>query len=357
MRRSIAWLVVLAACGTDPGGPGGGDDDDGGPDGPLPPLGDHQAPPFAGTDTTDADEDGIPDALEDYLLAQFAPQLRLAPDDIDWTRPASVDWYLSKVHMRFDHPSCGDHQILDLGAVTGASIWTQSHKKSSGVEPFCSHSDTVVASGTETDTFTSHKDFFLQAVDDDLVHPGIPPSQMADWRAYGHVHPSGYVRSDGTAAAYDIQVWFFYAYNDSVGRVNHEGDWEHATISVTADLSVVSVYFSAHHEGGRHDDLAALAWIDRTHPVAYAADGSHAVYATAGEHPSAVAGFPDHAYEGGPAWPTWTAAINLGERGKILHGQDWARYAGRWGEVGELDDTSGPVGPMYSGRWMPSATY
>jgi hypothetical protein len=343
--------MIVSGCATSPAT---GDDDAPGQDGdPSAPLGDHQAPRFTGTDATDADADGIADNLEDYLLAQFAPELRLAPDDIDGTRPANVDWYLSKVHMRFDHPNCTDHEVLAIGKVTADSIWQQTHATSSGIEPFCSHTSTQLASGTGSSTFTSHKDFFLQAEDDALVHPGIPPSRSSEWRVYGHVSKSSYVRaSDSKAAAYDVQLWFFYAYNDSVGGVNHEGDWEHATISVTSDLDVVSVYYSAHHEGGRLDDLTKLSWRDRTHPVGYSADGSHAVYESAGEHPSAVPGFPDHAYDGGPVWETWKNVANLGERGAVLPGQGWARYDGRWGEVGTVEDTSGPVGPMYSGRWL-----
>jgi hypothetical protein len=49
------------------------------------------------TDPTDDDQDGIPDQLESQLMERFGPELRLPPDDIDWTRPANVDWYLRTV--------------------------------------------------------------------------------------------------------------------------------------------------------------------------------------------------------------------------------------------------------------------
>jgi hypothetical protein len=374
------WTLMLiamlgSACAGSPpahGGPagddvdvdagtGGSSPDSGGGGGELvdsgPMLAAHQAPPYVGTETADADGDGLADDLERYLITQFAPELRLAPDDIDGTRPANVDWFLPKVHLRFDHPNCPDHEVLALGAITFDNIGQQTHPTSSGVAPFCSHSSTTLPSGAAAAKFTQHKDFFLQAEDDNLVHPGIPAARKAEWRVYAHVRKSSYVRaSDHRAAAYDIQIWFFYAYNDSVGGVNHEGDWEHATISVTSELDFVSAYYSAHSDGGRFDDPAKLAWIDRTHAVGYAADGSHAVYESAGEHPSAVPGFPDHAYEGGPTWQTWTNFANLGERGAILDGQTWATYDGRWGEIGTVEDTSGPVGPMYSGRWIPAGS-
>lgn len=369
-RNLILIAVLGSACTANPpvnGGTPGDEPDARGPDsssdegGDLAdsttPLGAHQAPPYTGTQSTDADGDGIADELERYLITQFAPELRLAPDDIDGTRPANIDWYLPKVHLRFDHPRCPDHEVLALGAITFANIAQQAHPTSSGIEPFCSHTSTKLDSGAVAAKFTAHKDFFLQPEDDNLVHPGIPAARKTEWRVYAHVRKSSYVRAnDHRAAAYDVQIWTFYAYNDSVGGVNHEADWEHVTISVTSALDFVSAYYSAHSAGNRFDDPAKLAWTDRTHPVGYAADGSHAVYASAGEHPSAVPGFPDHAYEGGPAWQTWTNFANLGERGAILEDQAWAAYDGRWGEVGDVEDTSGPVGPMYSGRWIPAGS-
>jgi len=351
---SVIAVLCCVACATDPidEADDPGDDDDGKADGAgATPLGPHQAAPFTVTDPTDGDGDQIADQLEDYLIAKFAPQVRLAPDDIDWTRPANVEWYLANVHMRFDHPKCGDHQVLALGAVNTTTVWQQTHATSTGFEPFCGHSDTALRSGPDNGTWTQHKDFFLQPEDDGLVHPGIPPSRSAEWQVYAHVKPSGYVRADGVAAAYDIQIWFFYAYNDFIGGINHESDWEHMTISVSETLEPVSIYFATHGDGSRIDDLAKVKWVGRTHPVGYAADGSHATYPTAGTHALGVPGANDHTYDAGPIWKTWTNAVNLGERGRVINDQFWARYDGRWGEKGNIEDTSGPVGPMYNSRW------
>ena len=339
------WVVfaLVAACGSH--GPVSGDDDSV-PDATI--LDEHQAPPFTITDPTDADLDGIADQLEDYLISQFAPEIRLPPDDIDWTRPANVDWYLPKVHMRFDHPNCTDHQILALGTIDFKNISQQTHPTTSGVGPLCSHTQTIVPSGPDT-KYTTHTDFFLQPEDDNLVHPGIPPSQMEQWRVYAHVQPSGFVRdSDKVAAEYDIQIWFFYAYNDAIGPINHEADWEHVTISVSKDLNFVSAYYATHDAGDRWN-ASDILWRDRTHPVGYSADGSHATYRSAGEHPGPVVN--DHCYDGGPIWLTWMNATNLGERGHVLNSQTWADYDGRWGEVGQAEFTSGPPGPMFHGTW------
>jgi hypothetical protein len=75
-----------------------------------------------------------------------------------------------------------------------------------------------------------------QAEDDALVHPGIPPSRLSERRTYIQVRPSSYVRGDGRAAAYDLQVWRFFPYNDFIASANHEADWEHMTISISDDF-------------------------------------------------------------------------------------------------------------------------
>lgn len=346
MKRVIlgafgALAIAAVGCTTSSGGPGGPGDDT--IDEPP------SAPPFVVTDPTDADGDGIPEQLEDHLMTTFGPELRLPPDDIDWTRPANVDWYLPKVRMRFDHAGCPDDStnILNVGAITFDDIHAQRHYlKSSGLG-LCQHSDSAA------DLRYSNKkalEFFLQAEDDALVHPGIPPTRSSEWRTYIQVRPSSYVRADGEAAAYDLQVWYFFAYNDFIASANHEADWEHMTLSISKDLELVSVFFATHDAGDRFDDPAALERVG-THVVGYIADGSHATYDTVGAHPAPVIGTNDHTYAGGPAWASWKNFVNLGDVGKILNGQDWAAYGGRWGEVGETSFTSGPPGPMSQGNW------
>jgi len=339
----VLGVLVAAAmgCATDPEAAGGGSS--GGDDDPA-------APPFAITDGTDADGDGLPEQLEDYLMVTFGPELRLPPDAIDWTRPANVDWYLPKVRMRFDHPLCPDDStnLLDVGAITFANIHAQTHyTKSSGLG-LCRHN-----TGPADQRFSNkkHLEFFMQAEDDALVHPGIPPSRSSEWRTYIQVRPSSYVRGDGKAAAYDLQVWYFFAYNDFIASANHEADWEHMTLSISKDLQLVSVFFATHDAGDRFDDPSVLERVEGTHIVGYIADGSHATYATVGAHAAPVPFTSDHTYAGGPVWRSWQNYANLGEVGKILGGQTWAAYGGRWGEVGETSFTSGPPGPMFNGNW------
>ena len=44
------------------------------------------------------------------------------PWTLDWTKPANVDWYLSRVHMRFHHDGCPDCAILALGSDGRAGV-------------------------------------------------------------------------------------------------------------------------------------------------------------------------------------------------------------------------------------------
>ena len=151
----------------------------------------------------DGDKDGILDFIEDDLARRFAPEVRLPPGNVDWTRPASVDWYLARVTMRYDRSGWFDSEILKLGQVTQANIYRQS----------------ISTGGQTIYSSQNRKEFFLQPPNDS-VHSGSPPG---DWRVYVHV-----MRYSG--GGYAVQYWFFYPYNDFVSWFNHEGDWEHITV-------------------------------------------------------------------------------------------------------------------------------
>jgi hypothetical protein len=278
----------------------------------------------------DVDRDGVPDAWEDRLAATFAPELRLPPDSEDWTRPSSVDWYLARVHMRFEHSGCSDCQVLNVGAVTQQNLAAQKHR---GKNWRCSHNDSGSAS-------TSSRKFFLQPPDDD-VHKGAPAS---DWRAYVHVKP-------GAAGGWDVQYWFFYPYNDSYASANHEGDWEHITVSTDAAGQFASAYY-AQHGGGATYKASDLSFVNTTHPVVYVADGSHASFPRVGNFDiPKVPLLDDHTYAGGPVWQTWLNWVNVGEVGSSRNGQSFIDYAGRWGEFGSSDLTSGPPTMSFQSAW------
>ncbi|KAG6058454.1 hypothetical protein E4U32_004607 [Claviceps aff. humidiphila group G2b] len=99
--------------------------------------------------------------------------------------------------------------------------------------------------------------------------------------------PAVLVLVDKGSGVLDAFWFFFYSYN--LGQTvlgirfgNHVGDWEHCMIRF--EHGVPRGIFFSEHEGGQ-----AYAWeaVEKRgiRPVIYSAVGSHAMYATPGEHP------------------------------------------------------------------------
>jgi len=320
----------------------------------------------------DYDSDGIDDGTEADLAATYAPVLYM-PNLIsraeagsgvngDWTWPANVDWYLASTQMRFHHDNCPDHQILNQGTITTSNIITQSHQRATSWLG-CSHSGTTYGSDG-TNGYSSENHFFLQAVNDDATHPGV--RDAPGWKVYTHVYRNN-------IGGISIQYWFFYAYNDFIAAFNHEADWEHITVQLNASQQPATLIYAAHH-APRTWQAYQVTWYGGTHPQVWVADGSHASYASEGECDSA---YPEGTSEScwtnlDQSWFTWSGGkgadrglqggglVNAGEMPQAgtskrpMAGQDWLRYSGRWGEEGNLEDTSGPQGPGYQpAGWSP----
>jgi hypothetical protein len=282
----------------------------------------------------DVDRDGIKDSLEKKLIDEYAPEVRLHPDD--WTRPANVDWYLGKVSMRFTHDHCPDHQVLAEGKATQANLSRQKHPTDNF---FCFHTGTVYASSD------AHGEFFLQP-SDDAVHDGL--ADPSEWRMYAHVKKSTLV-----AGGFDVQFWFFYAYDFFHYDLNHEADWEHITVTTTASGKLVSVWYAKHATGTRYQK-SDLSW-NGTHPIVYSAIGTHASYPKTGTWTTAYPTMKDETKDGGPVWRGWKNVVNVGEKAHPMNGQKFIQYGGRWGEIGALNGrvmgTTGPSTPSVQPAW------
>ncbi|HEX4694895.1 Vps62-related protein [Sphingomonas sp.] len=186
---------------------------------------------------------------------------------------------------------------------------------------------------------------------------------------------------------YDICYFTYYGYNRGKEVVdtiwgNHVGDWEHLTVRLDSQLNPISVYMSQ-HSGGE-----TISWADveksGTHPVAYAAWGSHALYSSGGDHVySSVLvdkcgkGTQWNTWDrvetydygaktglGSSVWPTWMTT----DYTSTLPGKDAAdpRSGGiyRWGNGGngatvagqrQLED--GPTGPIDKGDCWDRSTF
>jgi hypothetical protein len=280
----------------------------------------------------DADGDGILDTTEAALAAKFSPRVKLAPTANDPYRPASVDWYLPKVHMRFSHTDCPDHQVVAEGSATQANLSTQTHPTDNII---CVHTSTIYASSA------SHGEFFLQPSNTGY-HTGAPSSE---WRTYVHVKKSTLV-----SGGFDIQYWFFYAYDDGPLNFNHEADWEHITVTADANQNFYSVWYAQHNSGTRYTK-AQVSWVNSTHPVVYSAAGTHASYPAAGSYDVLAFGFTDYTYDTGTAYDTGSNLINVGEVKAPLNGQSFIKYGGRWGEIGLTSYSTGPQTPSVQPTW------
>jgi hypothetical protein len=321
----------------------------------------------------DNDGDGIDDGIEMDLADQYAPVLYM-PNLIsraeagwgisgDWTWPATVSWYLPQVRMRMHHNNCPDHQMLDFGQVNTTSMLQQAHRRYlrkwyGG----CEHEGSYLYSNRDW-----HDDdhYFLQAGNDDVVHPGI--RDPAQWRGYFHAYPN-------SIGGVSIQYWIFYPYNDFVGGFNHEGDWEHINVRLNASQQVDGVWY-AQHNGITFYYPWDISWYG-SHPQVWVADGSHASYRSESECDALIEGADDSCWTnysqrwftwGGDSWSSDAgirggALINMGEMPnggshQPISGQEWIRYSGRWGEKGSTAHTNGPRGPGYQDNWRKDWPY
>jgi hypothetical protein len=299
----------------------------------------------------DADADGIDDGDESCLLQRHAPVVYL-PWTLDWTKPANVDWYLSRVHMRFTHDGCSDCAILGVGSVTQSSMINRTHTDKNWL---CSHTSTTRYSyGTD---WNESEHFFLQPPDD-TTHNGS--SNSADWKVYGHVYKNA-------LGGVNVQYWFFFPYNDAQLSFNHESDWEHINVRLNPDYSIAGVHY-AHHKNVTYYAKASVQWFDSTHPLVWTADGSHASYVSESICDSTIeeAGWGSSSCETNSnyRWFTWAGGkgtlagfqgggvINVGEKTRLLNGQNFIKYNSRWGEIGETSATTGVRGPAFQGNWL-----
>ena len=291
----------------------------------------------------DNDRDGILDSEEESLLATYAPELRLHYED--WTKPANVPWILSHTTMRFTHDGgCSDCGIISYGHVTLENMNNRCHQTKNGI---CSHSGSCKRSDSFAPSDGDYNvGFFLQEHNGD--HSGI--AQQTEWVTYGHAYPG----DDGNII---LQYWFPYAYNDSFGGFNHEGDWEFVAVILNEDDNPVELIYSQHSDPQSYSP-DAVSWVSGNHPVVYVAKGSHANYAAVNSDGDCIGGpFYDNCSNQGVHWDTWDdlyfgGISHVGEKMHNLNDSEWLHYSGRWGEIGNSNDTTGPRGPAYQwSRW------
>lgn len=142
------------------------------------------------------------------------------------------------------------------------------------------------------------------------------------------------VAYDAPTRSLRFLYWFFYELNRWKWFLTHEGDWEHVSYlvreSAVVGLDPPSLVYFAQHNSGDVRPFRSLTPFE---------DGHRVVFVDKDGHPTNphVRNRTDYTTE----WRTWECPIRL------IVKEAWRDYAGAWGEVGNLTDFTGPLGPLF----------
>ncbi|MFY1831952.1 Vps62-related protein [Myxococcus fulvus] len=273
--------------------------------------------------------------LVDELAAlQFAPRIYLAPGE--YYLPSSVEFFLANVHD------------------DGRFLWTN---QALGC-PSCTNPP------------------FLGGQRPDQTHV---PVYIQKVRRTSQGRPTNVT---------DLIYWTFYPYNagkevcigadTEIGCIggkstfgNHVGDWEHLTVRFI-DGRPAYVYMSQHSEGGFFEFGNKAMALEGFRPTAYAAKGSHALYASPGEfayeHIPVLGPLVDVTGHG-VSWNTWDRPVifHWQPMGTFTGSLAWLNITSDWGNdkagcdniatqiSGQCILNAGPTAPMLKGFAHPSA--
>lgn len=271
------------------------------------------------------------------LAVRFAPLLYL--DTQERYAPTTVRDFLAHSALRWSRPG-RDALLARRGRVVPARLGARCGKAPHG----CYRHGRVTADQLARPTGTDSPGFFLDVADTSYGgSPGDPPL---------------YYDVATTRHGVAITYWVFYAFDEPVAivttpnpppgldlgaltaRLAHEGDWERVVVELTPALDPRGVRYHE-HAGSRF-----LPWgrvpMQEGHPVAYVAQGTHASYPSAGETRQCIGtvGCLVDRRDAGHAIRAWRPGGLVPVRA-----QSWYGFGGAWGRVGELDATTGPLGP------------
>jgi hypothetical protein len=212
---------------------------------------------------------------------------------------------------------------------------------------------------TEADLWGLGDGYYLDLPGDPL-QPGCGYEE--DFRRWSTgVKPSVYARvatDPSHPGKLAVQYWLYYIFNDFTDK--HESDWEMAQVDFAASTPGGALRKGpyevdlAQHAGGERSD-----WSDTklekqgTHPVIYAATGSHANYFGSALY------LGRGASEGFGCDDTRDADTRVHLQTKLLPStvptsasdpDAWLGFDGRWGQQ-EKGLNSGPTGPATKGSW------
>src|ERR1700751_390786 len=137
-----------------------------------------------------------------------------------------------------------------------------------------------------------------------------------------------------------LQYWFFYVFNNFNDK--HEGDWEMIQLDFDAASAAQALRETPAIVGySQHQGAESAQWgdskldlVDGSHPVVYAALGSHANYFTSALHlgRSAAQGVGCDDTSGPSRDLRPVAAVVPTDKAAYLRAYPWLGYDGHWGE-------------------------
>jgi hypothetical protein len=161
-----------------------------------------------------------------------------------------------------------------------------------------------------------------------------------------------------------LQYWFFYVFNNFNDK--HEGDWEMIQLDFDAATAAQALRRTPAIIGySQHQGAESAQWGDSklelvggTHPVVYAALGSHANYFTSALHlgRSASQGVGCDDTSGPSRQLRPEVDVVPTQKAAYLRGYPWLGYEGHWGEE-HSGFYNGPTGPNTKGQWTHPITW
>jgi hypothetical protein len=216
----------------------------------------------------------------------------------------------------------------------------------------------VTKAPTASDLWALGRDYYLDLPGDPL-DPGCGYEQdFRRWSAGRRPSVYAHVATDPAhPGKLAVQYWLYYTFNDFTDK--HESDWELAQVDFDAPTAQRALREGpyevdvAQHAGGERSSWTDPKLAKRgTHPVIYAATGSHADYFGSALYlgRGASEGFGcDDTREADTFVPVHTITLpavpsNRSDR------YAWLAFAGRWGQR-EQGLNDGPTGPATKGSW------
>jgi hypothetical protein len=194
----------------------------------------------------------------------------------------------------------------------------------------------------------------------DPLQPGCDYEQdFRRWSAGRQPSVYAHVATDrGHPGKLAVQYWLYYTFNDFTDK--HEGDWEMAQVDFDASTprdalkkGPYEVDLSQHAGGERSSWSDAKLEKQGTHPLVYAATGSHANYFGSALYlgRGASEGFGcDDTRDADARVPLQTTLLPRAVPASARDPFAWLGFDGRWGQE-EKGINNGPTGPATKDSW------